>query len=324
MDMNASTSNNISGCSGGVFTNFPIEWEISKWIRCVELLLTVSLNIAVIILLSRIRKRSNLVFFVINLAFSDLSVGILHILPLTVNHFTSTWALGSAICKLQFFLSNVSLYASTYLIVIIGIDRFHSVFKPLSTVRQMRHYRLLMVLSPWTLGTLISIPVLYWTVLYPICERVICTPDLRGIRKVVIVSNAFLLLFIPAVLIFLCYGMIVFLLCQRLKGQKHNGFREQDLLRSTQTSKTFTKANRRSTIITFVVGITFMFCWMPYVLAGLLNLYGTIGYGGWFDILTALSPLNSVLNPIIFLSFNHRMFKPSVSYKYSRTVETRA
>lgn len=63
---------------------------------------------------------------------------------------------------------------------------------------------------------------------------------------------------------------------------------------------------------------------MPYVLAGLLNLYGTIGYGGWFDILTALSPLNSVLNPIIFLSFNHRMFKPSVSYKYSRTVETRA
>lgn len=120
-----------------------------------------------------------LVFFI-----SDLCVGILHILPLTVNHFTSTWALGSAICKLQFFLSNVSLYASTYLIVIIGIDRFHSVFKPLSTVRQMRHYRLLMVLSPWTLGTLISIPVLYWTVLYPICERVICTPDLRGIRKV--------------------------------------------------------------------------------------------------------------------------------------------
>lgn len=118
------------------------------------------------------------------LSISDLSVGILHILPLTVNHFTSTWALGPAICKLQFFLSNVSLYASTYLIVIIGIDRFHSVFKPLSTVRQMRHYRLLMVLSPWTLGTLISIPVLYWTVLYPICERVICTPDLRGIRKV--------------------------------------------------------------------------------------------------------------------------------------------
>jgi hypothetical protein len=68
----------------------------------------------------------------------------------------------------------------------------------------------------------------------------------------------------------------------------------------------------------------FIICWMPYVLAGLLNHFAQFGYGGWFDILTALSPLNSVLNPIIFLMFNHRMFKPAMSYKYSRTVETRA
>lgn len=322
--MNNTSAEFNSTCNGGIFTNFPVAWEVSKWIRFIELFLTVSLNITVVVLLTRMRKRSNLVFFVINLAISDLSVGIFQVLPLTVSHFTSYWALGLVPCKLQFFLSHVSMYASTYLIVIIGIDRLHSVFKPLSTVRQMTHYRLSMVISPWILATLISIPVLFWTILYSKCGLLICTPDLRGISKIVLLSNAILLLFVPAILIFLCYGLIVFLLCQRLRQEKRPCLGETDLLRSTSQSKTFSKANRRSTIITFAVGLTFIICWMPSVLAGLLNQFSHLGYGGWFDILLALSPLNSVLNPIIFLLFNHRMFKPAMSYKYSRTVETRA
>lgn len=125
-------------------------------------------------------------FYCKSFLFSDLSVGIFQVLPLTVSHFTINWALGLVPCKLQFFLSNVSMYASTYLIVIIGIDRLHSVFKPLSTVRQMTHYRLSMVISPWILATLISIPVLFWTILYPKCGLLICTPDLRGISTVCI------------------------------------------------------------------------------------------------------------------------------------------
>lgn len=44
---------------------------------------------------------------------------------------------------------------------------------------------------------------------------------------------------------------------------------------------------------------------MPFILAGLLNLYGDLGYGGWFDILIALAPLNSMLNPIVFLTLNN-------------------
>lgn len=45
---------------------------------------------------------------------------------------------------------------------------------------------------------------------------------------------------------------------------------------------------------------------MPSIMAGILNLYGDLGYGGWFDILIALAPLNSMVNPIIFLTFNKR------------------
>jgi hypothetical protein len=44
---------------------------------------------------------------------------------------------------------------------------------------------------------------------------------------------------------------------------------------------------------------------MPFIMAGLLNLYGDLGYGGWFDILIALAPLNSMLNPIVFLTLFH-------------------
>ncbi|CAC5388897.1 unnamed protein product [Mytilus coruscus] len=220
------------------------EWEIAKWIRCTEFVITVVLNITLLCMLQKKRSKSNLVFFVFNLAIADLGVAFLHILPHVIKHFTGhQWILGIVICKIKFYVSNVSSYASTYLIVIISIDRLLCVIQPMSVSRKTNHYRKYMIAVPWLLSVIINIPLLFWT---------------RVFRRCVV-----------------------------------------------------SKAKRKSTVMTFVVSITFISCWLPSILAGLLNLYGHFGYGGWFDILIALAPLNSMLNPIIFFVFNYATFTSS-------------
>jgi hypothetical protein len=52
---------------------FQIEWEIAKWIRCTEFVVTVVLNITLCILLRRKGKKSNLVLFVFHLVLSGKS-----------------------------------------------------------------------------------------------------------------------------------------------------------------------------------------------------------------------------------------------------------
>jgi hypothetical protein len=80
--------------------------------------------------------------------------------------------------------SNVSLYASTYLIVSIAVDRLLCVLKPIGVIRKRRRYKMCMIAVPWILSFSINIPILYWTTIFSECGCHICTPDLRGIREV--------------------------------------------------------------------------------------------------------------------------------------------
>lgn len=308
-DLNQSTINGPNCTSRGVFINFPLEWEIAKWIRCIELLITVVLNVTLCILLQKKGKKSNLVLFVFHLVLSDLAVAVFHILPLVINHFVTNWTLGITMCKIKFYTSNVSLHASTYLIMTIAIDRLLCVLRPIGVIRKRKRYKLCMIAVPWILSFLLNIPIIDWTTIFSRCGCHICTPDIRSVREVALLLNATFLLFVPSIVLVVCYSTIVFYICKQLQIKEHMALVNTGLLSRSRRSNrcaVFSKANRRSTIMTFAVSLTFIVCWMPCILAGLLNLYGNLGYGGWFDILIALAPLNSMLNPIIFLTFNNR------------------
>jgi hypothetical protein len=71
---------------------------------------------------------------------------------------------------------------------------------------------------------------------------------------------------------------------------------------------------------------------MPFILAGLLNLYGNLGYGGWFDIMIALAPLNSMLKlsrkwkdknicPTLFINYVHISFFILIPLQYGNSFQ---
>ncbi|VDI57550.1 Hypothetical predicted protein, partial [Mytilus galloprovincialis] len=117
-----------------------------------------------------------------------------------------------------------------------------------------------------------------------------------------------LLVIIPGVAMITIYGYIAYIIWVRKnKGYIATDSTAPDALRTNQ-SRALDSAMKRSILITFVVGIAFILCWLPASLATYINLQQRLG--GAYYIMTALSPLNSLINPIIVLSVNHRMFRP--------------
>ena len=63
-------------------------------------------------------------------------------------------------------------------------------------------------------------------------------------------------------------------------------------------------------ILCFVMFSGFFVCWTPYFVYMLLNTYQAIPYNFGLGVLMGkLYPLNSVLNPLIFILFNTKMLR---------------
>ncbi|XP_052080250.1 prokineticin receptor 1-like isoform X3 [Mytilus californianus] len=282
---------------------------ISGWICVAEGILTVIFNGLVIVLLVRRNIKSNMSFLLLNLAIADLSVAVLHDFPRAVQQHYN-WTYGRFLCVSFMYTQDVALFASTFLLVSLSVDRLVVLARPLWTGRQKILTRSCMVLIPWITAIYLSTPFLK-SGLYRYRGQIWCTPFFAGLYgKVWLPIRSALLVIIPGVVMVTIYGYIAYI----IRVRKRNGYvttdsEVPDVLRTNQ-SRALSNAMKRSILITFVVGIAFILCWLPSSLATYTNLISVKSLGGAFYIMTALSPLNSLINPIIVLSINHRMFRP--------------
>lgn len=109
-------------------------------------------------ILARIRRRSVTTILILNLACAD---GFLMILTLffVVYLAKQTWVFGDAMCKGLFYLCNVNMYASIFLITLMSVHRLVAVVFPrrLSSLGSRRIVRRVIV-GTWALVMVISIP----------------------------------------------------------------------------------------------------------------------------------------------------------------------
>ncbi|XP_063411854.1 cephalotocin receptor 1-like [Mytilus trossulus] len=280
---------------------------ISGWICVAEGILTVIFNGLVIILLVRRNNKSNMSFLLINLAIADLSVAFLHDFPRAVQQHNN-WTYGRFLCVSFMYTQDVALFASTFLLVSLSVDRLVALTRPLWSGRQKVLTRSCMVLIPWITAIYLSTPNLK-SGLYTHLGQIWCTPLFAGLYgQVWLPIHSALLVIIPGLVMITIYGYIAYIIWVR----KNNGYlatdsEAPDALRTNQ-SRALDNAMKRSILITFVVGIAFILCWLPASLATYINFQTKLG--GAFYIMQALSPLNSLINPIIVLAINHRMFRP--------------
>ena len=203
------------------------------------IILIVSLvgNLLVLLITYKSKQlRKPISFFVFNMAVSDL-FNPLTTMPIQIVHIISgsdswkvdsPWMLGNILCKLCYFLPDVSLVVSIESLLLISMDRFVATIFPLFTKLESLKARLISVLFIWIVAIAVYAPYFYTFRLemHPHDKKTYCISSWGSDHMHVDTNNRFVMAtFIAFILVPICvfaivYGTIAWVLKTKNKQTK--------------------------------------------------------------------------------------------------------
>ncbi|CAG5119234.1 unnamed protein product, partial [Candidula unifasciata] len=286
------------------------------------------------IALSKERRRSRMNIFIMHLALCDLLNGPLIVLSDLITKITVYWYAGVVFCKLHKFAQVLVMYASTYMLVALSIDRLDAVARPLHFTGSWLRVKILIVVA-WVLSCMFAIPEL---VLFDVTEiqgGPMCSIDFTSALswQVYISLVAASVFFIPAFIILVCYIAIIVLIFNSShlinNVTRKNSTKDGELLRENSTRRDRTtncqssrgiipQAKIRTIKMTFLIVLVFILCWSPYFIFNLCHVFGALPNTPTIEKFTtfiqSMAPLNSAANPIIYGIFSTRVCR-YIKYK---------
>lgn len=155
------------------------------------------------------RRKSRMNFFIMQLAFADLLVGLISVLTDIIWKTSVVWYAGNIACKLIRFMQAVVTYSSTYVLVALSIDRYDAITRPMNFSGSWWRARAL-VITAWALSALFSLPIIFLYEERRIQDTMQCWIDLTPTQWKIYMSLVSFSLFIaPTVIIGGCYTVIV-------------------------------------------------------------------------------------------------------------------
>ncbi|XP_056096729.1 neuropeptide FF receptor 1 like 3 [Rhinichthys klamathensis goyatoka] len=273
---------------------------------------------AIVLRTRRMRTVTNI--FILNLAVSDLLIGIFCIPTTLVDNLITGWPFSNTICKLSGLVQGTSVCASVFTLVAIAVDRFRCIvypFKPKLTLFVAK----VSIGTIWVLALTIMFPsALMLTVeeeknhflvhsdnhnrTYPLysCYETWPDPEMRKVYTTVLFVHIYV---IPLALIMLMYGRIG----AKLYGTTVLSSAEPEI--PSQAKCPASQRKIRVIKMLIVVALLFMLSWLPlwtlmlltdYARPDEVNLELLTSYV--FPISHWLAFSNSSVNPIIYGYFN--------------------
>ncbi|KAK3595393.1 hypothetical protein CHS0354_008825 [Potamilus streckersoni] len=86
--------------------------------------------------LSENGRKTRMNFFIMNLAIADLLVGLFHVSADIAEKSVITFHAGPAVCKIVKFMQATVVYASTFVLVSLSIDRVDAIARPMNFARR--------------------------------------------------------------------------------------------------------------------------------------------------------------------------------------------
>ena len=248
-------------------------------------------------------------FFIVNMAMSDLLFSII-LIPCDIRTlYIDSWLiggpLGQALCKLVFFLGEVSFSVSIQSLVLIAVDRFGAVVYPLRSPLISSKLCSFFILATWIVAMAIYSPYLVALKLVEYPEQLDCrfqwneafgeNSSIKNYYTSVIVVFCF----IPLLLIASLY-IIIF---QKLKSQKIPG--EQSISAGQQRQQR--ERNVLKMAIAIVLGFTV--CWLPIAIYWFVSLFASnilsqCGDYYFSTVAILMARANCAMNPCICFIFS--------------------
>ncbi|OWR47041.1 cardioacceleratory peptide receptor-like [Danaus plexippus] len=314
------TNNNLNVYYFYESVQFTVMWVL--------FVLIVVLNASVIAaLLCTNARKSRMNFFIMQLAIADLFVGLINVFGDIVHKITIAWLAGEFMCKFVRFLQGIVVYASTYVLVALSIDRCDAITNPMNFSGSWNRARGLVV-SAWAVSVLFSIPLL---VLYEVKEvqgQLQCWIELGSPRRwqVWMTLVSVMIFVLPALAIAACYAVIVFTIwsnskavvmsppvnSRRTKSLRNGRSDCEPESRRASSRGLIPRAKIKSVKMTFVIVFVFVLCWSPYIVFDLLQVYDQIPLtqttSAVATLIQSLAPLNSAANPLICCMFSPHIY----------------
>ncbi|NXC41358.1 V1BR protein, partial [Penelope pileata] len=287
------------------------------------------------------RKLSRMHLFVLHLGLCDLGVAFFQVLPQMLWEVTYRFAGPDPLCRAVKYLQVLSMFASTYVLLAMTLDRYVAVCHPLRALRQPARRPHAMIAAAWLLSCLLSLPQLFIFSLREVRRGsgvLDCWADFGypwGARAY-ITWTTLCIFILPVGVLTACYGLICYEICKNLKGKTQScgpvagglpaaapiapccaerGGQGPGAQPSRVSSvHTISRAKVRTVKLTFVIVAAYVACWAPFFSVQMWSVWDEDAPDDEssnvaFTITMLLAGLSSCCNPWIYMCFSGQLLR---------------
>lgn len=251
------------------------------------------------------KLRSPLNYILLNLAVADLFMVIGGFTTTMYTSLNGYFVFGRLGCNLEGFFATLGGIISLWSLVVLSIERWMVVCKPISNFRFGENHAIMGVAFTWIMGTACAGPPLVgWSRYIPEGMQCSCGIDYytraEGFNNESFVIYMFVVhFFVPLIIMSFCYGRLVCTVKEAAAQQAE--------------SETTQRAEREVTRMVIIMFIAYLICWVPYAsVAWYIFTHQGSEFGPVFMTMPAFFAKSSaVYNPIIYVCMN-KQFRNSI------------
>ncbi|XP_056425847.1 isotocin receptor-like [Hyla sarda] len=272
---------------------------------------TVGNVLLILVLWNRRKKLSRMHVFMLHLSLADIVVAFFQVLPQLIWDITDVFIGPDPLCRIIKYLQLVGMFASTYMIVVMTMDRFQAICYPIVTFQKKRSLWNSAICTSWSMSLIFSVPQAFIFSKTEIAPGIFeCWAQFIEpwglVAYVTWISIA--IFFIPVTILSICQIKICWEIKMNVNMKKHKGFLAHD----SQTRKVsrassvncISKAMVKNVRLTIVTVLSYVICWTPFFTAQMWAAWtADIPDGPLFTIIMLLGNLNSCINPWIYMYF---------------------
>ncbi|KAF3705241.1 [Arg8]-vasotocin receptor [Channa argus] len=281
-------------------------------------------NLSVLLAMHKTRRKpSRMHLFIKHLSLADLVVAFFQVLPQLCWEITFRFYGPDFLCRIVKHLQVLGMFASTYMMVMMTLDRYIAICHPLQTIQQPTQRAYIMIGSTWACSLVLSTPQYFIFSLSEVepgsavydCWAHFMEP--WGPRAYITWITAGIFL-VPVLVLVLCYGFICRTMWRNLKfktrrrsaGAVAEASKNGMLSRNSVSSvSTISRAKLRTVKMTFVIVVVYVVCWAPFFTVQMWSVWDETF--PWHDsentivtLSALLASLNSCFNPWIYMIFS--------------------
>ncbi|XP_066523515.1 arginine vasopressin receptor 1Aa [Hoplias malabaricus] len=292
-------------------------------------------NACVLVALHRTKQKpSRMQLFIKHLSVADLVVAFFQVLPQLCWKITFRFSGPDLLCRLVKHVQVLGMFASTYMMVMMTVDRYVAICHPLKSLQQSARRAHAMIGATWAGSALLSAPQLFifslseihngsgvydcWAHFEPWSLRAYVTWITVGIFVV------------PVLVLVLCYGFI----CRSIWKNVRSKSRRNGLVGKSAVSgvSSISRAKLRTVKMTLVIVLAYVACWAPFFIVQMWSVWDA--HFSWADsentavtLSALLASLNSCCNPWIYMIFSgHLLYDfahcfpcfPKIQHKFKK------